>query len=87
MESFYYQYEAYPNSTSMLIQAGKTYSIEVLATFADGESFDCHGLDYRDVCTCNHNVFGPSDYEDGQLNLVSLERYMRSNHVWRNWSG
>jgi hypothetical protein len=38
MESFYYQYQAYPNNTSIQIQVGKTYSIELVATFADGET-------------------------------------------------
>jgi len=38
MESFYYQYQAQPTNTSLSIQAGKTYSIELLAAFADGET-------------------------------------------------
>ena len=38
IESFYYRYQAYPTNTSLSIEAGKPYSIELLAAFADGET-------------------------------------------------
>lgn len=33
-----YQFQAYPNNASMPIQAGKTYFVELVATFGDGET-------------------------------------------------
>jgi hypothetical protein len=38
MENFPFQFQAYPDNTAMPMQAGSTYSVELVATFADGET-------------------------------------------------
>jgi hypothetical protein len=38
LENFPFQFQAYPDNTAMPIQAGRTYSVELVATFGDGET-------------------------------------------------
>lgn len=38
MENFPFQFQAYPENSAMPIQGGTTYSVELVATFGDGET-------------------------------------------------